>query len=273
MIPFDYSRFHRTKMGGIYLSYQQIEELTEMLLQDYNPKLLTDPMAIEYDDFLEGYLGVDLDYQHIYTSGNEGDILGCALFSGQRLAIFDKENMRKSYREYGPNTVVLDLSLIEGDRAIQENITGLHEGGHVWIHGPILQADQHQMTLSGVEFGKTCCSRRGIERFEKPYSSLEESWREWQATTFAVTLALSRKSLEISVPELFDRYGIKGRQMVVDADPGSWELSYHTIPEALGRIYNMSKEAIRYRLEKTGFYITKKKFEEEHAQMTLFDFL
>lgn len=273
MIPFDYNRFHRTRTGGIYLSYQQIEALTEMLLLDYKPELLTEPMAIEYDDFLEGYLGVGLDYQHIYTSREEGDILGCALFSSQRLAVFDKEKMCRSYREYGTNTVVLDLSLVEGDRTIQENITGLHEGGHVWIHGPVLQADQHQMTLAGLDYRKICCSRRGIETVEKPYSSLEEFWREWQATTFAVTIALPRKSLEISVSELFKSYGIKGRQMVIDADPGAWELSHHTIPEDLRKIYNMSKEAIRYRLKKTGFYITKKKYEEEHAQMTLFDFI
>lgn len=115
MIYFDYSKFHRTKAGGVYLSYQQIDELTENLLQDYKPELLREPMAIEYDDFLEGYLEVKLDYQHIYTSTGEGDILGCAIFTEQKLAIFDKENMRKDYRKYGPNTVVLDLSLVEGE--------------------------------------------------------------------------------------------------------------------------------------------------------------
>ncbi len=273
MIQFDYSRFHRTKTGGIYLSYQQLEGLTEILLQDYNPELLREPMAIEYDDFLEGYLGVELDYQHIYSSGDEGDILGCAIFSNQELAVFDKENMCKNYRSYGPNTVVLDVSLVEGDRVVQENITGLHEGGHIWIHGPILQVDQHQVTLAGYDHSKICCSRDGIETIVKPYSSLEEQWREWQATIFAVTMALPRKSLEISVPELFDRHGIEGRQMVIDADEAARELSYYTIPEELKNIYNMSKEAIRYRLEEVGFYITKKKYEEEHAQMSLFDFL
>ena len=273
MIPFDFSKYHRTKAGGVYLSYQQIDTLTEMLLEDYKPELLKSPKAIEYDDFLEGYLGVELDYQHIYTPKGEGDILGCAIFSNQRLAVFDKENMCMSYRTYGPNTVVLDVSLVNGDRTIQENITGLHEGGHIWIHGPILQVDQQQMTLDETDYGIISCRREGIEKNERPTSSLEEIWREWQATTFAVTIALPKKSLEISVPELFDHYGIKGRQMVIDADPETRALSYHKIPENLKNIYNISKEAIRYRLVQTGFYITKKEFEEKHAQMTLFDFL
>ncbi len=273
MIHFDYNRFHRTKGGGVYLSYKQIDELTESLLQDYKPELLREPMAIEYDDFLEGYLGVELDYQHIYTSSDEGDILGCTIFSDQKLAVFDKENMRKSYLKYDANTVVLDLSLVEGDRVVQENITGLHEGGHIWIHGPVLQVDKYQMVLPGLNTGKICCSRSGVEGVEKPVVSTEEAWREWQATTFAVAMALPRKSLELSVTELFKRYGIMDHQMVTDADTKAWELSYHTIPGELKSIYNMSKEAIRYRLEKTGFYITKKKYEEEHAQTSLFDFL
>ena len=273
MIYFDHSKFHRTKAGGVYLSYQQIDELTENLFQDYKPELLREPMAIEYDDFLEGYLEVKLDYQHIYTSTGEGDILGCAIFTEQELAIFDKENMRKDYRKYGPNTVVLDLSLVEGDRIVQENITGLHEGGHIWIHGPVLQVDKDQMTLDGLNHGHVRCSRSGVEGIEKPVISTEDAWREWQATAFAVAMALPRKSLEISVPELFKQHGITERQIVIDADPEIWKLSYHMIPGELKNIYNMSKEAIRYRLEKVGFYITKKKYEEEHAQTTIFDFL
>ncbi len=273
MVLFNHNKYHHSKAGGVYLSYQQIEECTEEILQDYNSKLLKEPMAVEYDDFLEEYLGVKLDYQYIYTSKNEGAILGCTILSNQKLAVFDKENMCKRYYEYEPNTVVLDMSLIEGERTIQENITGLHEAGHIWIHGPILKEDSNQISLNEVDRSIICCSRVGIERVEKPTIPKEESWREWQATTFAVTMALPQKSLEISVRELFKRYGINNRQMVIDADLGTQKLAYHTIPEDLRKIYNISKEAIRYRLVKTGFYITKKKYDEDHAQISLFDFL
>ena len=139
------------------------------------------------------------------------------------------------------------------------------------MHGPLLMENQHQMTLSEMRPGLICCNRKGIEMTEQPRLSKEENYRERQATVFAITLALPRKSLEISVLELFRRYGIKGRQMIVDADSGAEELSKHAIPENLRSIYNMSKEAIRYRLMEAGFYITKKEYEEEHAQMSLFD--
>ena len=99
----------------MYLRYSEIEDITERLLEDYCPDLLKIPNAIEYDDFLENYLEVNLDYQHIYSSTGEGDILGCSTFSQQKIAIFDKENMRKAYIDCPPKTVILDMSLVDGD--------------------------------------------------------------------------------------------------------------------------------------------------------------
>lgn len=273
MIYFDAGKYRRTKDGGIYLSYSQIESLTEEILIDYNSKILTYPQAVEYDDFLECYLNVNVDYQHIYTTDSQGDILGCTLFSKQWLPVFDREHMRKTFRLYDPIAVVLDCSLTEGKRKVQENITGLHEGGHVWLHGSMFSDTTGQMKIDDAVSGRVCCRKEGMEAIEQQRCSNAEMWREWQATTFAVTLALPKKSLKLSVSDLFRRYGVSGEQLVTDADRGAYELSYHIIPTELHNLYNMSKEAIRYRLEKTGFYTTKRKYEEDHAQLTFFDFI
>lgn len=273
MILFDLSRFHRTKGGDIYLSYEQIEKITEELINDYKPQLLTSPGAIENDDFLENYLGVTLDYKYIYSTEGEGDILGCALFSEQDLKVYDKENMCTRNLRYDANTVVLDMSLVEGDRKIQENITGLHEGGHIWLHGPLLRPDPNQIALKNIGLAKTSCRKSGMEEVIRIQPTSDDLWREWQATVFAITIALPRKSLNITVPELFKVNGVEGRQLVTDADMGAEQLSYHTIPETLSQIYNMSKEAIRYRLNKIGFYTTKERYETENAQRSIFDFI
>ena len=273
MILFDRAGYRPTKDGGIYLSYQQIEKLTEEIIRDYRPDVLTYPQAVDYDDFLECYLGVEVDYQHIYSTGKQGDILGCTIFSEQNLPVFDKENMRKAYLRYQPITVVLDNSLVEGDRSIQENITGLHEGGHVWLHGSFFTVQEGQMQIDEIDQKRVCCRKEGMEAIEQVYCSNAEMWREWQATTFAVTLALPKKSLNLSVQEMFHKYGIKGNQLVIDDDHDSYQLAFHMIPGELSKLYNMSKEAIRYRLEKTGFYTTREKYEADHAQLTIFDFL
>lgn len=274
MIEFDVNKYHRTRDNGVYLSYSQIEELTEMILLDYDSQIVKEPQAVDYDDFLECYLNVGLvDYQHIYTTSKQGEILGCSIFSKQSLPVFNKEKMCKDYIVYSPKTVVLDKSLVDGDRKIQENITGLHEAGHIWLHSYFFLESPDQLTLKSISDQRICCRKSGMEPIERVNPSTGELWREWQATTFAVTFALPKKSLDISVRELFRQYGIGDGPLITDADNGAWELAVHTIPGELSKIYDMSKEAIRYRLEKTGFYITKKKYEEEHAQMSLFNFI
>ena len=275
MIIFNGDRFRRSKEGGRILSYENIESMTEEILLDYDKTLLKEPRAIEYDDFLEGYLGVNLIYQDIYTPSDDNVILGCTVFNRQKIAVFDKDNMTKSYVDCKPRTVIIDNSVVTGNRKIQENITGLHEGGHIWIHPEQFTEIEGQTSLEGVS-ASICCRKTDIDsanRLETYHPSSAEMWREWQATVFAVTLALPKKSLEISVRDLFSKFGIDSDVLITDTDYDSYFLAEHCIPDKLKGIYNMSKESIRYRLMKTGFYMTRKKYEETHSnrQMSLFD--
>ena len=277
MISFDSGSFHKTRDGGIYLKYEEIEGLTEELLLDYDKTLLINPRAIEYDDFLEGYLGVNLLYEDIYTPDSDNVILGCSVFNRQNIAIFDKENMCKSYVSCEPRTVIIDNAVVTGNRQIQENITGLHEGGHIWMHSEQFTQIEGQLAVDCYS-GAICCRKSDIyidNRIGTFRPGNAEMWREWQANVFAVTIALPKKSLDISINDLFKKYGVDTDALIVDMDYGAKRLAEQTIPEELRSIYNMSKESIKYRLEKTGFYKTKKKYEEEHSniQMSLFDFI
>lgn len=277
MIYFDNRYYHKDKNGGLYLKYEEIEELTEALIVDYDKTLLTDPHAIEYDDFLESYLGLDLSYQDIYTPSNDEIILGCSVFNKQSIPVFNRDNMRKEFIEFNPGTVVLDNSLVDGERKIQENITGLHEGGHFWLHKDQFTETEGQMSLLKNP-GIICCRKEdlvGDERLKKLPLRTSEMWREWQATVFAVTLALPKKSLDIAVKEQFDQFGVDTGVLITNADYDTYFLSEEIIPNNLRIKYNMSKESIRYRLQKKGFYMTKKEYEEAHKnhQMTFFDLI
>jgi hypothetical protein len=277
MISFKSSDFHKTKDGGVYLKYDDIERLTEEIILDYDCTLLSSPRKIEYDDFLEGYLGVNLTYRDLYTASSDEIILGCTVFDEKKIPVFDRENMRKSYVECEPNTVIIDNSVVTGERKVQENITGLHESGHVWLHTSQLKAVEGQMSVDSYR-GQVCCRKsdiEGIDKLDALRPTNAEMWREWQANVFAVTMALPKKSLDITVNELFSRHGIDTESLVFDADSGTKYLAEQVIPGELKAIYNMSKESIRYRLMKKGFYKSKKKYEDEHAnvQMSLFDFM
>lgn len=272
MIPFNDNHYKKTKNGGLYLRYSEIENITETLLNDYRPDLLSNPGAIKYDDFLENYLGADLQYQYLYSSSDEGDILGCSVFSSQRIAVFDKDTMTKEFISCPAGSVILDMSLIDGTRQIQENITGLHEGGHIYLHDYWFSDYKGQRSLNFSQ-GIKCCRQTDINYFQTLGLTTDDYWREWQATIFAVTIALPRKSLAISLPEIFRKNNIDDKQLVIDANSDNRYLAEHVIPETVGKIYNMSKECVRYRLIETGYFINKQRFEQEHAQMTLFDFI
>ena len=274
MIVFDSSKYHKSKYGGIYLSYEEIERITEEIISDYKPSLLTEPHAVEYDDFLEGYLGATVMYQDIYTESAEDAILGCTVFNHQRIPVFDRENMRKDYIECNPRTIILDNSLITGDRKIQENITGLHEGGHLFFHS-------EELTQAGgqglFEYDKSIirCKNSDIKKAENLKNiraRTTEEWREWQATIFAVTMALPRKSLVIAVHELFDEYNIKTEQLIIDGSLCNISRA-DSIMYRLANLYDMSMEAIRYRLMKIGLFTTMKEYKEKHThiQVPLFD--
>ena len=269
MIHFDLTQYRHTKTGEVILSYDEIEEFTEQILKEYKPEALTTPQALDCDDFIEGYLGAIVDYQDIYTRTAEETILGCAIFSEQPLAVFDRERMCKSEILCAPKTVVLDNSLL-GKRQVQHNCTGFHEGGHLVIHPYLFLPYEHQQTLHFYLEQNICCRRSGIETMNASTPLVTaEQWREWQATTFAVTLALNRHGLKIATLDLFRKHGIWSDQLITDEDDEKRHLADHTIPEELHNIFDMSKEAIRYRLEKVGLYTTQKKFDWKNAQLGL----
>lgn len=277
MIRFNINRYRHNSNGELFLKYEDIENMTEELLEDYDRSLLTNPHAIQYDDFLEGYLGATIDYQYIYTESSGTTILGCTVFNEQRIRVFDPDNFRTKYIKYNPGTIIIGNETVEGNRKIQENITGLHEGGHFWMHSEQFADIEGQQQMN-MQSGMICCRKSDIEQInalDKVHPTAAEMWREWQANIFAVTIALPRKSLIVSVGNLFREYGVDTNQLITDADEKSRYIAEQEIPEALKAIYNISKEAIIYRLYRTGFYCTKKQYDEEQSfkQMNLLDFI
>lgn len=276
MITFDSSRFYKTKYGGLYLKYEEIEDLTEDLIKDYDESLLKNPKAIEYDDFIEGYLNATLMYNDIYSASSSELVLGCSVFNRQSIPIFDRDYKCKSYIDCEPRTVIINTEVVNGQRKIQENITGLHEAGHIWMHSEQFTEVPGQLVANLFDTA-ICCRKHDIDDTIKAVPSSinsEEMWREWQANVFAVTIGLPRKSLTLAANDLFEKYGIDTKVLITDLDTITRELAMNEIPEVLKGKYNMSKESIRYRLEKIGLYTTKKKYEEEHRykQMSIFDF-
>lgn len=148
MIAFRWSRVDKKNHNTPVIKDAEIDELAEMLLRDYKPQLLKEPGKIKYEHFLESYLGANLEYKYIYYQEDEERILGVTAFNREKLPIFDRENLCLDEIMLDINSVVLDFYVTEEGREGLELFTGLHEGGHLWMHPGVFTKSEMQLSLS-----------------------------------------------------------------------------------------------------------------------------
>lgn len=189
MIEFRWNRVDKRNNNTPIISDAEIDELAEIILGDYKPQLLQEPRKVKYEHFLESYLGANLDYRHIYYEEDEGRILGVTSFNNrEKLPVFDREKMCLDTVKLKKNSIVLDFYVTEEGREGLELFTGLHEGGHLWMHQGVYARNEMQMSLFGHDAELkpvTCCRRTDIENFgRKGGYRTAEQWREHHADLF-----------------------------------------------------------------------------------------
>lgn len=93
------------------LSRDQIDDIAESYLADFQPEALKEPMEVDVEGFLEIYLGVTPDFQ--YLSHNM-IYLGMAVFHDtNRIPIYDPLLNRAEYFSAKANTAIFDRRLVE----------------------------------------------------------------------------------------------------------------------------------------------------------------
>ncbi|MDD4347095.1 MAG: ImmA/IrrE family metallo-endopeptidase [Desulfitobacteriaceae bacterium] len=252
------------------ISDVEIDELAENLLRDYKPQLLKEPGKVKFEHFLESYLGVDLDYRHIYYEENEGQIFGVTSFNqGEELLIFDKENMCLKRATLNRNTIVLDFYVTEEGREGLELFTGLHEGGHFWLHQGVYARAEMQLSLfqTAQELRPvTCCRQADIESFGKKSGfSTPEEWREHHADYFAAAIAMPNTTFYPLVKEVIKSQGLADGRIIQDAGFAEYSLAHDLLPDILAQTYGVSRSAAYIKLRKTGFVV-----EQETVNYDLF---
>lgn len=106
MIEFRPSRVDKKNNTPI-LKDVEIDDLAEMILYDYKPKLLKEPGPINYLHFLESYLGATIEFKDIYY--DDKPIWGATSFNDDEpLKVFDRENMCIKPEKLKRRTIVID---------------------------------------------------------------------------------------------------------------------------------------------------------------------
>ncbi len=234
----------RTRGNGIpVISRNEINEIMEMFIQDFQESALRRPERFEIEKFLEFYLGMTPDYQYL---SHNGMYLGMTVFNdSDKIPVYNPETNRAEYIHADAKTVIIDRRLIEDKR--QEHrlrFTEAHEAGHAIFHEECFWRDPKQISFPepGEEPPMILC-RTDFLSFRHPWADprdwSENEWLEWQANTAGSALLMPRPAVRI-LYEDNERYPSRCSQII------------RTIYD-LVRICDVSVEAALYRMKDLGF--------------------
>jgi len=250
MIPIKITRVDENNDNTPILSNKEIDIYASAVLNDYRPDLLREPGMINYEHFLESYIGMNILYKDIYYKENTPPIYAITVFRDGLVKVFDRENSRVVNRPTRTNTVIIDNTITENDG--MANFTGLHEGGHILLH---------QRVYSIFRAGQVCCRKKSTGKAPNVQSNwTAEEWREHHANRFASSIAMPNKTFFPFVNELMREYNLWKRCIVLGQDADLDIVAKDLLPENISEVYGVSKQAASVKLKSSGFVQPKRLF-------------
>lgn len=126
------------------ISDAEIERHAMLYIQDYKADLLKTPQPLDVEDFAEGYLGLHFHYSNL---SHTGFIWGRMVFNNTMIIVYDPEKNIADEEPVEANTIVIDNSLLEEDRAVNFRSTVMHECGHSVYHPEYYCIDYSDLPL------------------------------------------------------------------------------------------------------------------------------
>lgn len=98
----------RVKKNGVpILSKDEIDGIGERYVQDFCPEVLTHPMPVDIESFVEHYLGITPDYQYL---SHNGVYLGMTVFNDtNKVPVYDPGTGRAEYISAKARTVIISV--------------------------------------------------------------------------------------------------------------------------------------------------------------------
>ncbi|MBR1709489.1 MAG: hypothetical protein IJ719_11775 [Clostridia bacterium] len=136
--------YFRTKNNGVpILSKDEINDIAEGFVRDFQESALTSPEEFDVEAFLELYMGMTPDFQYL---SHNGIYLGMTVFNEtDKIPVYDPFTNRAEYIHADANTVIIDRRLIEDEKqAHRLRFTQGHEAGH---------ASSTRSAFTGIQIG------------------------------------------------------------------------------------------------------------------------
>ena len=221
----------RKKNGLPYVSKSDIEEITQLHLEQFNADLLKEPVPIPIEEFLQNYLKLDMDYADIT---HDISVLGLTAFDSGYLKVYDLEGNKERFIYVEEGTVVIDNSLLKSDKEGRLRFTCGHEGGHWIFHREMFKLNKKQINTDR-------CFYRDNENVStgKKFKT-DEEWMEWQANYTSSCLIMPRKTFIMAARKIFKEANIKDGSVTLGKDPGIDVFAQYHMPRRMADIFKVS---------------------------------
>ena len=263
MVRLNPHRVDRENHNTPILFDREIDDFAHEILSEYRPELLREPGAIDFQHFLESYLGMQIDFMDLYSKDPDRPILAMTVFKKSRVRVFDKENGCVRKITVPGRMVIIDNAVMEPGRESLALFSGMHEGGHITMHWHVHTGE----TLDGYVYDPdyecdesieslVCCRRENIESDEKPRKiRTAMEWREHHADYFAAAITMPNRTFMPFVRSLLRGNGCYKASVTLGRDSDLDILVDDIIPDAINEVYGVSKRAARIKLRKAGFVL------------------
>jgi Zn-dependent peptidase ImmA (M78 family) len=227
--------YHEKSNGIPILSKEEIDEIANRFVEDYQPDVLTNPQPVDIDLFVELYLGRPTDYQYL---SHNGIYLGMTVFRDtNKVVIYSPETNKAEYISAKAGTVIIDSRLLEAKKQRRCRFTLGHEAGHCILHSRYFQIKANKTDDSKPMI--QCRLDNLMAGIWRRYLQSDHDWMEWQANRFASAVLMPKKAVAIF------------------AQSYNWRST--TNMDRLGMIdnmaicFNVSEQASEYRLKELGY--------------------
>lgn len=176
--------FRKKRNNVPILRKNEIDEIAEEYVFDYCPEAVCNPQPIDIDFFIEGYLGLTLDYHFL---SNNGMYLGMTVFNDtSKIPVFIPEEGRADYLSASSGTVIIDTFLTTEDNINRYRYTCGHEAGHWIFHRAFYDYNPNQLTLFEMDVPYMVCRELSPKELIPNANTWDDMrWMEWHADKFS----------------------------------------------------------------------------------------
>lgn len=234
-----------SRSGVPVLSRKEIEQIGEILVREFAPRILETPQALNVDLFAQDYLGLEQDFQYLSHCGL---YLGMTVFNDtDSIPVYDPENGCAKYIGARAKTVIIDCLLLEKNQENRYRFTMAHEASHAFLHKdyfaerpPILPGMRVRRLkiLKDTSLPLVRCRMDSVAAVppRQPDGWDDLDWMEWQANTLAAVLLMPAQAVRIAAESA-------EKEMSGDHD---------RLATYIASVFHVSSEAAGYRLKQLG---------------------